>query len=294
MDKVTVLVVDDHSLIRRGLMEVLAEEDSILVVGEAADGAEAVSKTKDLAPDVVVMDLSMPNVSGLEAIQELQAFDPPPNILVLTVSESEQDLFAALEAGARGYVLKHAVSEELVRAVTHIAEGGVLVSPSMAPGMLSQFKRGEGVPAAGDDSGPGDARAGPDETSTEPDKPPERPEQPLGGIDQALGPAGDEVYEGTIRLRLRTRIPDLFPVVRFVAELRLLPDVRVLRVETTADRRADILLALRRPLPIKELILGISEVSEVGASASFPARSDDPLVYVELDTPGRVHQQDSE
>ena len=106
---VKVLVVDDHALIRRGLTEILSESEGLVVVGEAADGAEAVVKAKELEPDVVVMDLNMPNVNGLEATRQLQALESKPNILVLTVSEKEHDLDAALQAGASGYVLKNAI-----------------------------------------------------------------------------------------------------------------------------------------------------------------------------------------
>ncbi|MCH8206903.1 MAG: response regulator transcription factor, partial [Chloroflexi bacterium] len=140
MGRIKVLVVDDHYLVRRGLTDTLSEGEGLEVVGEAADGAEAILKAKESNPDVVIMDLNMPNVSGLEAIRQLQALEPRPNILVLTVSEKEEDLFAAMEAGAKGYILKDAVSEELVRAVAHIAGGGVLVSPSVATTLLSQLK----------------------------------------------------------------------------------------------------------------------------------------------------------
>ncbi len=134
------LVVDDHTLVRRGIVAVLASSDSLRVIGEAADGLEAIEKAKKLEPDVILMDLNMPRCSGLEAIQALQTEMPRVNILVLTVSEMESDLFAAMKFGATGYLLKHVEPEELIHAILHIAQGGVIVSPQMATALLSEFK----------------------------------------------------------------------------------------------------------------------------------------------------------
>lgn len=133
----------------------------------AATCVEAVVKAKELEPNIVVIDLNMPNVNGLEAIQQLQALESKPNILVLTVSEKEHDQFAALEARASGYLLKteNAVSEELVSEVTHVAKWNVLVSPSMASGMRSRFK-GDGPKHTAEDQ---DSTAnGPDRSEGEP------------------------------------------------------------------------------------------------------------------------------
>ena len=140
MDTVKVLVVDDHTLFRRGITAVLANQESLEVVGEALDGLEAIEKTKEIAPDVVLMDLNMPRCSGLEAIQALQTEMPQVNVLVLTVSDKEADLFAAIKFGARGYILKNTEPEELIHAILHIAQGGVIVSPLMATKLLTEFK----------------------------------------------------------------------------------------------------------------------------------------------------------
>jgi len=140
MDPIKVLVVDDHTLFRRGIATVLANEESLEVVGEASDGLEAIEKAKEIAPDVILMDLNMPRCSGLEAIQALQTEMPQVNILVLTVSEMEADLFAAVKFGATGYILKKAEPEELIHAILHIARGGVIVSPLMATKLLTEFK----------------------------------------------------------------------------------------------------------------------------------------------------------
>jgi len=140
MDSIRVLVVDDHTLFRRGIVAVLANQESLEVVGEASDGLEAIGKAKEITPDVILMDLNMPRCSGLEAIQALQVEMPEINVLVLTVSEMEADLFAAMKFGARGYLLKDTEPEELVHAISHIAQGGVIVSPLMATKLLTEFK----------------------------------------------------------------------------------------------------------------------------------------------------------
>jgi len=140
MDSIKVLVVDDHTLFRRGITAVLTNQEGLEIVGEASDGLEAIEKTREITPDVVLMDLNMPRCSGLEAIQALQVEMPQVNILVLTVSEMEADLFAAMKFGARGYLLKRAEPEELVHAILHIAQGGAIVSPLMATKLLTEFK----------------------------------------------------------------------------------------------------------------------------------------------------------
>ncbi len=140
MDIVKVLVVDDHTLFRRGIAAVLANQENLEVAGEALDGLEAIEKAKEIAPDVILMDLNMPRCSGLEAIQAIQTEMPQINILVLTVSENEADLFAAMKFGARGYVLKNTEPDELIHAILHIAQGGVIVSPLMATKLLTEFK----------------------------------------------------------------------------------------------------------------------------------------------------------
>jgi len=140
MGTVRVLVVDDHTLFRRGIAAVLANQEDLEVVGEAIDGLEAIEKAKAIAPDVILMDLNMPRCSGLEAIQALQTEMPQVNVLVLTVSDKEADLFAAVKFGARGYILKNTEPDELINAILQIAQGGVIVSPLMATKLLTEFK----------------------------------------------------------------------------------------------------------------------------------------------------------
>ncbi|MBI2852171.1 MAG: response regulator transcription factor [Chloroflexi bacterium] len=145
MERIRVLVVDDHALFRRGVTAILADSDSLCVIGEAADGFEAIEKAKNLAPDVIVMDLHMPCLSGLQAIQALQAKMPQIKILVLTVSEMESDLIAALKFGASGYLLKKVDPDDLIFAVHHIAQGGVIISPLIATALLGEVKRSPGA-----------------------------------------------------------------------------------------------------------------------------------------------------
>lgn len=140
MNPIKVLVVDDHALFRRGIIDVLLKQENLKVVGEASDGRQAIDKAGQLLPDVILMDLNMPNCSGLEATQALQTKLPQINILILTVSASEADLFNAMKFGARGYLLKNIEPEELVHAILHAAQGGVIVSPYMAANLLTEFK----------------------------------------------------------------------------------------------------------------------------------------------------------
>jgi len=140
MDTIKVLVVDDHALFRRGITSVLAGQKSLEIVDEAIDGLEAIEKAEATNPDVIIMDLNMPRCSGLEATQALQTKMPQVNILVLTVSDNEADLFAAVKFGAKGYILKNTEPEELVQAIFHIAQGGVIISPTMATKLLTEFK----------------------------------------------------------------------------------------------------------------------------------------------------------
>lgn len=150
------LTADDHTLFRRGIADVLAGRDNLQLVGEACDGLQAIKKARELKPDVILMDLMMPNCTGLEATQALQAEMPEANILVLTVSDKEEDLFAAMKFGARGYILKSTEPDDLVRAISDIAQGGVILPPMMASKLLAEFKEPAAKAAkdsAGEDTG---------------------------------------------------------------------------------------------------------------------------------------------
>jgi len=139
--RIRVVLVDDHALFRRGLDLVLSAEDDLEVVGEAGDGLEGVQRVLDLDPDVVVMDVRMPHLDGIEATARITAERPGVRVLVLTVSERDEDLFAAIRAGAAGYLLKEVSIDEISGAVRAVARGQSLISPSMAPRLLAEFNR---------------------------------------------------------------------------------------------------------------------------------------------------------
>jgi DNA-binding NarL/FixJ family response regulator len=138
-DAIRVMICDDHALFRRGLIMVLDSEDGVEVVGEAEDGEEAIQKAVALAPDVVLMDVRMPRVSGIEATRAIAEAAPTTRILMLTVSDEEDDLYDAIKAGAAGYLLKEISIEEVASAIRSVVSGQSLISPSMASKLLTEF-----------------------------------------------------------------------------------------------------------------------------------------------------------
>lgn len=138
-DAIRVLICDDHALFRRGLTMVLQSEDGVEVVGEAEDGADAVAKAEELAPDVVLMDVRMPRLSGIEATKAIAEKVPTTKILMLTVSDEEDDLYDAIKAGATGYLLKEISIDEVAGAIQAVVNGQSLISPSMASKLLTEF-----------------------------------------------------------------------------------------------------------------------------------------------------------
>lgn len=142
MKPLRVLLVDDHILFRKGLRGLLSARDDIEIVGECGDGAEAVEQTRRLAPDIVLMDIRMCGLDGLEATRRIAAEMPDVKVVMLTVSEQDDDLFEAIKSGARGYLLKNVEPEELLRLVRAVAAGEAALSPAVAAKMLDQFNRG--------------------------------------------------------------------------------------------------------------------------------------------------------
>jgi DNA-binding NarL/FixJ family response regulator len=138
-DPIRVLIVDDHALFRRGLEMVLAEEGDIDLVGEASDGAEAVEKAGEALPDVVLMDIQMPRSSGIEACRAMKQMSPSTKIVMLTISDEEEDLFEAIRAGASGYLLKDIPYDEVADVVRAVHGGQSLINPSMAAKLLTEF-----------------------------------------------------------------------------------------------------------------------------------------------------------
>jgi DNA-binding NarL/FixJ family response regulator len=143
---IKVLVADDHPIFRDGLAMLLASVDGIDVVGTAADGAEAVDAAARLRPDVVVMDVQMPRLNGVEATRRLAAELPEIGIVVLTMSEDDGTVFAAIRAGARGYLVKGAEQEEIVRAITTVASGGAVFGATLALRIAEFFAAGPPTP----------------------------------------------------------------------------------------------------------------------------------------------------
>ncbi len=142
IDSIRVLIADDHPLFREGVAHSLAAEPDMALVGQAASGEEVLSLARDLLPDVLLLDIAMPGKGGLAAAAEIAAACPETKIVMLTVSEHEDDLLAAFKAGARGYVLKGVSARDLANVVRAVASGEVYVSPSLAAGMLVEMTRG--------------------------------------------------------------------------------------------------------------------------------------------------------
>ncbi len=138
-DSIRVLIADDQALFRRGLHVVLGTEEGIEVVAEAENGEEAVERARELAPDVVLMDVRMPKLDGIEAARQIRAEVPTTKILMLTVSDEEDDLYEAIKAGANGYLLKEISVEEVAESIRAVVQGQSLLSPSMASKLLNEF-----------------------------------------------------------------------------------------------------------------------------------------------------------
>lgn len=148
---IRVLIVDDHPVVRDGLRGVLDGEPDMAVVGEAGHGAEALARVGDAAPDVVLMDLRMPTMGGVEAITALRARAPAVRVLVLTTFDTDRDVLPAIEAGATGYLLKDTPREELLRAVRAAHRGEAVLSPAVAGRLMGQV-RGVGRGTGGADA----------------------------------------------------------------------------------------------------------------------------------------------
>jgi DNA-binding NarL/FixJ family response regulator len=137
-ESIRVLIVDDHPLVLSGLRALLASESAMIVVGEAADGAEAISRALELEPDVILMDLHMAQINGIEATRQILRAQPRIGVLALTMLEDDDTVFAAMRAGARGYLLKGADEAVVLRAIHAVAHGEAIFSPAIA-GRLIQF-----------------------------------------------------------------------------------------------------------------------------------------------------------
>ncbi|MDO8613708.1 MAG: response regulator transcription factor [Dehalococcoidia bacterium] len=139
MNKVRVLIVDDHVIVRDGVRMILEAQPDIEVVGEASDGREALERTRQLLPSVVLMDIAMPGMNGLEATAAIRQELPDVQVLILTMHEDYEYFFEVLRAGASGYALKGASSNDLVSAIRAVHQGGVYLHPAVAKNLVSDY-----------------------------------------------------------------------------------------------------------------------------------------------------------
>jgi NarL family two-component system response regulator LiaR len=140
-DFIRVLIVDDHPVVRRGIRSLLAEVEEMKVVGEAVNGEEAIQLTKELQPDVILMDLVMPEMNGIEAIQRITNDNPQSRILVMTSFAADDKVFPSIKAGALGYLLKDSDPEELIRMIHQVYRGELSIHPSVARKVIQELNR---------------------------------------------------------------------------------------------------------------------------------------------------------
>lgn len=139
MSKLSVLIVDDHGIVRAGTRSLLEGQPDIEVVGEAAGGEEAIEKAKELRPDLVLMDIAMPGMNGIEATRRIKEALPDTSVLVLSMHDDEEFFFPVLRAGASGYILKEAEPQELLYAIRTVHMGHIFLSPAVATALLEGF-----------------------------------------------------------------------------------------------------------------------------------------------------------
>jgi DNA-binding NarL/FixJ family response regulator len=137
--EIKILLVDDHPLIRRGLGSVIKDTPGMAVVGEAMDGMQGIKRARDLSPDLVLMDIFMPTMNGVEATAVILKNHPWMKVMMLTISDSEEDLYNAIKAGASGYLLKNVRPDDLVDAIRQVVEGGAIITPNLAPRIINDL-----------------------------------------------------------------------------------------------------------------------------------------------------------
>lgn len=141
MNAIHILIAEDHRIVRDGLRMLLQSEPDFVIVAEAENGREAVARAKETRPEVAILDISMPDLSGLEATRLIKAESPQTQVLILTMHESDEYFFRALQAGASGYVLKKAATQDLIAAARAVARGEAFLYPSVAKKLISDYVR---------------------------------------------------------------------------------------------------------------------------------------------------------
>ena len=141
MNKIKVLLIDDHAIMRDGIRAILSLHDDIDLVGEASEGQEAIEKTRELSPDVVIMDVAMPDMDGIEATRRIRKESPNVKIIMLTQYDNKEYVLSAIKAGAAGYVPKRALGSELISAVRAVNRGESFLYPSAAAALIDEYRR---------------------------------------------------------------------------------------------------------------------------------------------------------
>jgi len=137
--KIRILIADDHPVVREGLSAMLSREKDIEVVGEAENGRKAIEKARELQPDIILMDLRMPEVDGIEAMRQIKMDNPEIKFIVLTTYDNDEYIFKGIESGARAYLLKDSPREDLFKAIRVVSKGGSLIEPAVAGKVLDRF-----------------------------------------------------------------------------------------------------------------------------------------------------------
>ena len=150
MDKIGVLIVDDHAVVRQGLRTLLELHDEIKVVGEAANGVEAVEQARQLLPDLVLMDLLMPEMDGIEATRRIRALSPATKVIILTSFAEDDNVFPSIKAGAQGYLLKNVSPPDLIKAILAAHGGEVQLDPGIARKLMEEISAKPDKPTADD------------------------------------------------------------------------------------------------------------------------------------------------